>query len=401
MTPTTAATPTAAATPEATATAAPGHWAGVDPTSRWLSAADALTPLLAAKAERHDRDGTFVADGFEQLSAGGFLSMLVPAGLGGGGASHAEACAVLARLAHGCPATALAFSMHCHLIAAQVWRHKRGLAAPLLERVVSENAVLISTGASDWLESGGVATRVEGGYRVTARKAPASGCPAGDLLVTSARWDDAPDGPKVIHFAVPFDAPGIDIDETWDAMGMRGTGSHTVAIEQLFVHDGGVALIREADVWHPFWSVVVGAALPLIMATYLGVAESATERAVELGRQRSRRPEDLAPQIGSMLNQLTMARDTVAAMIDSSDNLRFDNTVEAAARVLSRKTNAAEACRETVRLALELGGGAAYTRTHEVERLFRDVHGATYHPLPPAQQQRFTGRVALGLDPVA
>lgn len=375
------------------------HWAGIDDRGRWHREADSLVPLLTAAAERHDRNGTFVSGGFEQLRARGFLSMLVPSELGGGGASHAEACAVLARLAHGCPATALAFSMHCHLIAAQVWRHRHGLAAPLLPRVASENLVLISTGASDWLTSGGVATRVDGGYRVTARKAPASGCPAGDLLVTSARVEDGPGGPKIIHFTVPFAASGVHIEETWDALGMRGTGSHTVVLERVFVSDEAVALTRDADTWHPVWSVVVGAALPLIMATYVGVAEAAVRHAIDHVASRAKRP-DIAPQIGSMLNQLTAAQDTLAAMIRSSDNLRFDNSIEAAATVLSRKTIAAEACRETVRRALEVGGGTAYTRGSVIERLFRDVHGATYHPLPPAQQQRFTGRVALNLDPV-
>jgi acyl-CoA dehydrogenase len=48
-----------------------------------------------------------------------------------------------------------------------------------------------------------------------------------------------------------------------------------------------------------------------------------------------------------------------------------------------------------------VGGGAAYSRGSGIERLFRDVHGALYHPLPAAQQERFSGRVALGLDPIA
>ena len=49
---------------------------------------------------------------------------------------------------------------------------------------------------------------------------------------------------------------------------------------------------------------------------------------------------------------------------------------------------------------MEVGGGRAFARDGGVERLLRDVHGATYHPLPPAPQQRFSGRVALGLDPL-
>ena len=356
-------------------------------------------PKLAATAEQHDRAGTFVDDGFELLRTNRFPSMLVPDDLGGGGATHAEACAVLAELAHGCPATSLAFSMHCHLVAAQVWRYHRNLPAPLLPRVAANELVLISTGASDWLDSSGVATRVERGFTVTARKAPASGCPAGDILVTSARWPDAAEGPQVVHCSIPFDAPGVSIDETWDTIGMRGTGSHTVVLDEVFVPDDAVALTRTAGAWHPIWGVVVGAALPLIMATYVGVAEAAAERAIDLVAPRAERP-DLALSIGAMLNRLTAARDTVGAMIRASDDLHFDSTIETASLVLSRKTIATEACKDVVGLALEAGGGAAYSRDHLIERLFRDAHGAMSHPLPAAQQQRFTGRIALGLEPV-
>ena len=376
------------------------HWTGVDPASRWLIAARELIPVLAERAEQHDADGSFVHGGFDLLREHGFMALLVPAELGGGGATHAEACAVLAELAHGCPATSLAFSMHSHLVAAQMWRHHRGLPAPVLGKVAANQLVLISTGASDWIESSGTATKVDGGFRVTARKMPASGCPAGDVVVTSVRWEQAPDGPQVIHCSIPFAAAGVSIDETWDTMGMRGTGSHTVVLDDVFVPDESVALIRPAGVWHPIWSVVLGAALPLIMASYVGVAESAAGRALELAARRAERP-DIAPLMGRMSNRLTTARDTVRAMIDAGADLRFDNTLDSASASLSRKTVAAEACIDTVRLALEVGGGAAYSRGAGIERLLRDAYGADHHPLPAAQQERFTGRVALGLDPLA
>jgi acyl-CoA dehydrogenase len=382
-----------------TATPPTPHWTGADPDSRWLATATQLVAQLAGTAAEHDERGTFVHDEFASLRQHRLMSMMVPRELGGGGASHAEACAVLAILAHGCPATSLAFSMHSHLVAAQVWRHHRGLPAPVLAKVAAQQLVLVSTGASDWIDSNGTATKVDGGFRVTARKTPASGCPEGNVLVTSARWEDAPDGPQVIHAAVPFSSPGVSIDETWDTIGMRATGSHTVVLDDVFVPDESIPLIRPAGQWHPIWSVVTGAALPLIMSTYVGVAESAAERATGLARRHPERA-DSAPLVGRMRNRLQAARDTVAAMIAAGDDLRFDNTLDHASTSLTRKTIAAEACIDTVRIALEVGGGAAYSRRSGIERLFRDVHGALYHPLPTAQQERFSGRVALGLDPV-
>ena len=370
-----------------------GHWTGLAGDNPWISTGRAIASNLAVNAERHDREGTFVQDGFELLHEHRMMSLLVPTELGGGDATHGEACAVIAELAKGCPATALSYSMHSHLVAAQVWRHHRGLPAPVLQRVAADQLCLISTGASDWLDSNGSATRVDGGYIVNARKMPASACPAGDMLVTSFRWNEAPDGPQVVHCSIPFSNDGVSIIESWDTMGMRGTGSHTVVVEQVFVPDSAITLIRPADVWHPVWATVLGAAVPLIMAAYIGVAEAAVERAVELASRRSERPEVVA-QVGRMHNRLTAARDAVASMIASSNNLCFENTADHADVTLRRKTNATEACIDAVQLALEIGGGQAYG-PGIIERMFRDVHGSLYHPLPTAKQEMFTGNHML------
>ena len=46
---------------------------------------------------------------------------------------------------------------------------------------------------------------------------------------------------------------------------------------------------------------------------------------------------------------------------------------------------------------MEVAGGAAFYREHGLERLFRDVQGARYHPLRDKAQLHYAGRMALGL----
>jgi len=202
----------------------------------------------------------------------------------------------------------------------------------------------------------------------------------------------------VLHAAVPFSTEGVSIVETWDTLGMRATGSHTVVLEDVDIPEAAVSLIRPADEWHPVWSTVIGAAMPLIMSSYVGVADAAAERAVALAGRRASRP-DVAAVVGRMVGRLTAAKDSVRAIIDSSEDLRFDNTIEHAATTLARKSTATAAAIDTVSLALDAGGGAAFARGSGIDRLFRDVQGARYHPLSTDRQERFTGRVALGLDP--
>jgi L-asparaginase/Glu-tRNA(Gln) amidotransferase subunit D len=74
----------------------------------------------------------------------------VPADLGGGGLTHRELGDLVRRLAGYCGSTALAYSMHSHLVAAAVWRHRHGQPAEaLLRKVAQSELVLVSTGPGD------------------------------------------------------------------------------------------------------------------------------------------------------------------------------------------------------------------------------------------------------------
>src|SRR5438552_15160562 len=62
------------------------------------------------------------------------------------------------------------------------WRHEHAPVDGLLRRLAADELILATSGGSDWLTGSGRAEKVEGGYRVTARKIFASGSPAADLL---------------------------------------------------------------------------------------------------------------------------------------------------------------------------------------------------------------------------
>lgn len=369
----------------------------------WVALARDVGPAFAARAADFDEADAFVAENYAELTARRFFSAGVPAELGGGGAAHPELCAMLRELARHCGSTALALSMHTHLLAMTVWRWREGQPVePLLRRVAQEQIVLVSTGASDWLDSSGTADKVAGGYRVTGRKIFGSGSPAGTLLVTSAVYDDPADGPTVLHFPVPLAAEGVTVLDNWRTLGMRATGSHDVLLENVFVPDGAVSLRRPKGQWHTFFNAVAAIALPLVMSVYAGVAEAASDLALGIARKKSERGLDphLPYLLGEMDNTLVTAQLAVQGMVDLCDDYAFEPTVQTANAVLIRKTVAANACIQTAEKALEVAGGGAFFRSVGLERLLRDVHGSQFHPLQEKRQHLFTGRVALGLDPV-
>ena len=102
-----------------------------------------------------------------------------------------------------------------------------------------------------------------------------------------------------------------------------------------------------------------------------------------------------------MQNELTTAQIGLESMIANTGGFDADMTIERANGALIRKTIVAEAVRLTSEKALEASGGSGYLRSSGIERLLRDVEAAQFHPMPAKEQKLFTGRLAMGLDPVS
>ncbi len=366
-------------------------------TPDFASIAGALGKDFAARAAVADETDGFVAENYAALKTSGLVEAGVPTELGGGGASIAELAEMLRVLAHHCSSTALAFAMHTHLVAVPSWRwtHQKVAAVePLLKRIAAEKLFLSTSGGSDWVAGSGKAERVEGGYKITARKIFSSGSPAGNLFMTTAVLEEPGEPPMALHFGIPMNSPNVRIDHVWKTLGMRGTGSDDFIIEGHVVPEAAVALKRKAGEWHPLFQIIGTTALPLIYSVYLGVAESARDLAVGLAKKR-RRDHHITQLVGQMDSELCGARIAHAYMVSvAARNTPGAESVNDA--MMGRRLVAAHAIR-AVELAMEAAGGAGFYRAQGLERCFRDIQGARYHPMQPGQQAEYAGSMALGL----
>jgi alkylation response protein AidB-like acyl-CoA dehydrogenase len=368
--------------------------------ANWRSTLAELGPLLAEEGRRCDEMNQFVANNLAALRARGFLELGVPVEFGGTGLTRTELAEMLRTLARHCSSTALALAMHTHVLAATVWRwrHQNAPVEGLLKKVAAERVQLLTSGGSDWLAGSGKAVKVEGGYRIYGCKTFASGAPSANLFMTGAIEEDAPEGRTVLQFGIPMNAAGVSVQETWDTLGMRGTGSHDVLLEDVFVPDAAIGARRKPGVWHPLIHIVSMVAMPLVYSVYVGVAEAARDLAVAAAANR-RDPAvvelGIVDLVGALDTELAATRMALESMIAFSETAQpgpaTTNTI-----FMHRTLVARGACK-TVDLALEVTGGASYHRRNGLERLFRDVQGARFHPLPEHQQRRFAGRLALGL----
>jgi acyl-CoA dehydrogenase len=286
--------------------------------------------------------------------------------------------------------------MHTHLVATAAWRwrHQNAPTDGLLKRVAAENLVLVSSGGSDWLKSAGTAVKTEGGFLITARKIFSSGCPAGDMLMTSAVYDDPQAGPTVLHFGVPLNAKGVTILDTWRVIGMRGTGSHDIELKDVFIADAGIAGRRAQGKWHLLFHTISMIAFPIIYAAYVGVAEGARAKAIAMARKKV--DDNLPYLVGELENAFASASMALADMIANAEI--GQPGPEATSRTMIGRQLAGQGAIRTVERAMEVAGGASFYRDAGLERAFRDVQAARFHPLQEKPQLRYSGRVALGWE---
>ena len=343
-----------------------------------VAIASAIGPVLAANAARHDADGTFVRESYDALRESGLLAVAVPIELGGSGATIGDVARVQRELAKHCGSTALASAMHQHVTCFTAWRYRRGLpgAEATLKRIAEEGVVLVSTGGGDWTDPRGTARKVDGGYRVSGRKPFSSQSVAGAVMSTMFTYDDPEQGLRVLNMSVPFASEGVTILDDWDTLGMRGTASNTVVLEDVFVPDERVLANRPHGVMDGTLQVITSIAMPIIAAVYLGVAEAAAAATPRTpGHER---------QLGLMRHKLQVAEWALDGALRATGDDPEPSPATADAAMIAKREIALAGI-DVVDLAMEVAGGPGFRRGSVIERCYRDIRAAKFHPWTPEE----------------
>ena len=363
----------------------------------WIEKSHVLGLNFAKRANDFDQSNLFVEKNYKELRENKVFSAGIPGSLGGGDASYEELCSIVRELGKHCGSTALAFAMHSHPVAVNIFKYLRGdeKSKKTLAKIATNEFIIAGTGANDWLDSSGAAEKVEGGYRVNAHKRFVSGGPGANVFVTSVPFTGE-NGEEVLHFSIPFSTEGITVKDNWRTLGMRGTGSNDVEMSNVFVPDEAIIARRPAGEWHAMWDTILPIALPIIVSCYVGIAEAANTCAKQSVRGKSY----LAPVLGEVQNDLVTAQLALDDMVRRCDDYQFTPSVDNTDAILTRKSIAARAVKMVVEKAADIVGGPGFFQGHPMERIVRDIRAVHFHPLPEKRQQLFSGRIALGLDPI-
>ena len=366
---------------------------------RFVGLAGELGRSFEQYSAAHDRDGSFVTEAFATMRERGYLALAVPVELGGLGATIGQVAMAQAEMARYDASAALAVSMHLHITLFAAWRYRREMpgAEAMLRRVADDRIVLVSTGGSDFTRPNGTAVKVDGGFKVSGRKIFCSQVPEGDVFSTMFTYEDPDAGRQVLAMGIPVRGEGIEVLDTWDTMGMRGTGSHDVMMKDVFVADAQVMSRRPWGVLDPPLQIILQCAIPPISGAYLGVAEGARDKALA-HIAGSSKAEDPSTQrlVGLLDYKLRVARwSLLGAIAQIGDDPVPD--AETVVATMQAKRAIAEEAVSACDVALAVTGGAGYYRKLGIEQALRDVRGVGFHPLTPELTLMHAGKVALGI----
>jgi alkylation response protein AidB-like acyl-CoA dehydrogenase len=366
---------------------------------------------IAGRAAAADESGLLAHSTVNLLRGAGYFGLPVPSQLEGGGASLAECAAIQRRLGGADPALAIAGNMHLFSVgmAVEHWLRRRDACGLLLNAIATQHRVLASAFAEPGLggallRSNVKAVRTAGGYTVTGVKSPCSLAAHCDLVCLQLQADPAePNG--LMLALVPSGLPGIRVENTWDALGMRASGSDTLRFEECFVPDELIFHRCEPgfDDDEVFAAGLVWFCVTTT-ATYLGVVSAAVDAARDglhgtvlpvVGVSRANSPT-VQGTFGESLAGAIALEAACAAVADRIDRRQCDAR-SLVPTAVAMKHVAVEACIGAVEGAAELLGAKSYARRGKLARLWRDVQAARFHPPTRLASRQLLGKWALQL----
>jgi alkylation response protein AidB-like acyl-CoA dehydrogenase len=377
---------------------------------RILAICRRLAPDFAQRAAQHDREASAPMENYALLRQEGLYGLTVPKEYGGLGGGYLGYVVAMEELAQGCASTALSFNMHCVVLptlfeepAVSVATRQRMADLAVGEQKLFAYSVS-ETGASSLLagatfQSSTQARRVAGGYALRGRKSFQSMIESCDYVIMMVHPEDDPNPMAGIVLLIPCPSRGLRVEEVWDTLGMRGTRSNDVVLEDCFVPEN--SLLYETDNVAAFYERAAHWGIGY-MAVYLGVGAAAFRIACETLSQRvprgfaqpmSHHP-DIRRRVAEMSVDLEAARLLTRYAAWQTD--QEGRTPASVAALLRAKYFVGEAVNRITRSALNACGAHALFKSSPLERLLRD--GISASIMPPSGDACLFGLGVLELD---
>ncbi|MCM3088386.1 acyl-CoA/acyl-ACP dehydrogenase [Bhargavaea ginsengi] len=370
---------------------------------KWVSKLTELGREFAKDAQERDEAGTYPAEQIQKLAESGYTALAVPEEFGGAGAGVHDMVLYQETIARFDENLALSVGWNLGvpggIFEQRSWNPemleffaKELQDGALVNRAVSEAA----TGSpSRGGKPGTIAVRDGDSYVISGRKSFTTGSPALTYFLTSA-WVE--DKEQVGFFLLHRDLDGLSIDETWDVVSMRGTGSHDLVLEQVRVDVGALV---ELPVRKPGGPSFDGWLLHM-PAAYLGIAQAARDYAVDFAGRHApnsiRGPISQLPNVRQLIGEidleLSQARHVLYSVADAHDDPARRPSL--GHEVTVAKTTVTNAAILIVDKAMRVAGAKSLQRNNPLQRYYRNVRAGLHNPPADDMAVRALADQALG-----
>jgi isovaleryl-CoA dehydrogenase len=357
---------------------------------------DTLKPSAAAT----DRERRFPAENLRTLASRGLMGLLVPQAYGGKGATLTDLALVQMEVGRGCASTAMCFLMHncgAAVVAAKATQEQgeawlrpaaRGAALATLAfsergsgahfyapelRVRQSNGSLLLSGRKGFITNGGKAHLYP-------------------VLVNS------PSGNGLDIFVLTSDMPGIAFEGSWDGVGMAGNSSISANFSDVPL-DAGSRLGNEGDGQELVFNVVAPTFLAGLAAVNVGIARAALAASVEHAQGRKYATGQTlmeVPAIQRYLADMSIAAESAAQLTLAATGAADSGDAAALPLLIQAKIAATEAAQHVTELAMQVGGGQAYTHALPLERHWRDARAGSVMAPTNDVLREWLGKVLTG-----
>lgn len=350
-----------------------------------------LADAFSERGEAYDREDEFPYENFKDLKKKGYGTLSLPKEYGGEEISLYELVMIQERLATGDAATALSIGWHLgglmELTENRTW--DEGVFKGLCEEIVA-NSALINRAASEPATGsptrGGLpetkAVKTEEGWSLTGRKSFTSMARVLDYSLVSATIDDTEEKG---FFLVDHDLEGVSIEETWDTISMKGTGSDDLVLTD--VHLPSSALVERDSVNPRGKNDLPKAWLLHIPACYIGVAIAARNYAIQFAKDYSpnslpgpiKDVPEVQRKIGEIELELFKARQILYSVADKWVR-EPEKRKDMASELASVKHVVTNSAFHIVDTAMRIVGAKSLFRSNPMQRYYRDVRAGLHNP---------------------
>lgn len=340
---------------------------------------DFATNVIQPQAISIDKEATFPEDTFRQMGELGLLGLPFPEKYGGAGADTVSYAIAVEEVGRVCGSTGLSYAAAVSLGATPIYafgteEQKEEHLVPLAKgKSLGAFGLTEPNAGSD--AQGTKTTAIEDGneYIINGEKCFITNASFARTIIVTAVTGKKDNGRPIISaIIVPTDTPGVTITSDYDKMGVRGSDTAEIVLEDVRVPKDNL-LGDPAKGFSQFLSTLDGGRIS-IAALGLGIAQGSLDRALQYAKERKQFNEPIASfqaiqfKLADMAMEVELARNMVMKAAWLKDNGKPFSQEAAYAKLFATET-AVRAAEE----AVQIHGGYGYMREYEVERYLRDA----------------------------